>query len=201
MKQVKIFLLVLWAGVALGSVAAAQSVAQPYPFVEGEVLVRFERTAPPGAVIRAARSEGLSVGRSYEAISARRGQSYVLLKSPGLTTAQLMARLGRNPNVDVVVPNYVKTVRGPVFPADLSFDFLWGLHNTGQVVNATAGTADADIDYPEALGLSRQSGGEVIVGIVDTGVDYTHPDLAANMWVNPLENPTNGIDDDGNGYR
>ena len=42
--------------------------------------------------------------------------------------------------------------------------------------------------------------GSVIVANIDTGVDYTHPDLAANMWRNPVEIPGNGIDDDGNGY-
>ena len=41
---------------------------------------------------------------------------------------------------------------------------------------------------------------DIIVGVVDTGIDYNHPDLAANMWVNPGEIAGNGIDDDGNGF-
>ncbi len=41
---------------------------------------------------------------------------------------------------------------------------------------------------------------DVVVADIDSGVDYTHPDLAANMWVNPGEVPGNGLDDDGNGY-
>ena len=76
---------------------------------------------------------------------------------------------------------------------------LWGLHNTGQ----NAGTADADIDAPEAWDISA-SAASVIVGVIDTGVRYTHEDIAANMWVNPGESgsgkETNGIDDDANGY-
>ena len=40
----------------------------------------------------------------------------------------------------------------------------------------------------------------VIIANIDTGVDYTHPDLAANLWRNPLEIPGNGVDDDLNGY-
>ncbi|NBP89542.1 MAG: peptidase S8, partial [Planctomycetia bacterium] len=70
-----------------------------------------------------------------------------------------------------------------------------GLHNTGQ----GGGTADADIDATEAWQVSTGSR-DVIVGVVDSGIDYTHPDLAANIWVNPGEIAGNGIDDDGNGF-
>jgi len=82
------------------------------------------------------------------------------------------------------------------FPDDPSFDQLWGMHNTGQ----TGGTADADIDAPEAWDIATGSR-EIVVAVIDTGVDYMHQDLAANMWVNEAElNGTPGVDDDGNGY-
>ena len=79
-------------------------------------------------------------------------------------------------------------------PDDPGFSQLWGLNNTGQ----TGGTADADVDAPEAWNI--ETGTAVMVGVIDTGIDYTHPDLAANVWTNPLEIPGNGIDDDDNGY-
>jgi len=78
----------------------------------------------------------------------------------------------------------------------------WGLHNTGQ----EDGVADADIDAPEAWDI-RSSAEDVIIAIVDTGLNFTHEDL--RMWVNAGEvgfdglgqdKRTNGIDDDGNGY-
>ena len=82
-----------------------------------------------------------------------------------------------------------------LFPTDTSFAQLWGLHNTGQ----TGGIADADIDAPEAWDITTGSR-EVLVGVIDTGVDRSHPDLLANMWTNPHEIPGNSIDDDGNGF-
>lgn len=82
-----------------------------------------------------------------------------------------------------------------ILPNDSDFDQLWALHNEGQV----DGRPFADIDAPEAW--KTQTGDPtLVVVVIDTGVDYTHQDLAANMWRNPGEIEGNGIDDDGNGY-
>jgi subtilisin family serine protease len=51
-----------------------------------------------------------------------------------------------------------------------------------------------------AWSLAQTSATPVVVAVVDTGVDYTHPDLAPSMWTNPGEIPANSADDDGNGY-
>lgn len=75
-------------------------------------------------------------------------------------------------------------------PNDPAFNQLWGLHQR----------TDKDIDAPEAWDLTQGSS-NVVVAVIDTGIDYGHEDLAANMWRNPGEIPGNGIDDDGNGFR
>ena len=97
-----------------------------------------------------------------------------------------------------VEPNFVH-VMGEIIestpPNDSGYASLWGLSNTGQ----TGGTVDADIDALEAWGLSTGSS-DVVVAIIDTGIDYTHSDLSGNMWVNPGEIARDGIDNDGNGY-
>ena len=80
-------------------------------------------------------------------------------------------------------------------PNDPSYNELYGLHNQGQ----TGGASDADIDAPEAWAISTGSK-SITVGVIDTGIDYNHPDLASNIWINPNEIAGNGIDDDGNGY-
>ena len=80
-------------------------------------------------------------------------------------------------------------------PNDPSYPQLWGLNNTGQ----TGGTPDADIDAPEAWDI--QTGDpNLVIGVLDTGVDYNHPDLVNNIWTNPGETAGDGIDNDNNGY-
>ncbi len=49
-------------------------------------------------------------------------------------------------------------------------------------------------------GISPLAAAPVVVGVVDTGIDYTHPDLAADIWINPGEVGGDGLDNDGNGY-
>jgi subtilisin family serine protease len=65
-------------------------------------------------------------------------------------------------------------------PDDPNFPVLWGLHNTGQVVNGTTGSADSDTDAVEAWDIIRGHP-DVIVSVIDTGMDLDHPDLVANL--------------------
>ncbi len=95
-------------------------------------------------------------------------------------------------------PSYMErdfVVSASLTPNDPSFPTLWGMNNTGQ----SGGVVDADIDAPEAWDITTGSRA-TLVGIIDTGFDRTHPDLAANAWTNTREIPGNGIDDDHNGY-
>ncbi|MDP7269578.1 MAG: S8 family peptidase, partial [Pirellulales bacterium] len=94
---------------------------------------------------------------------------------------------------EYIQPNYTFTIDATI-PNDPNFANLWGLNNTGQ----SGGTADADIDAPEAWDI--QTGTDILIGVIDTGIDYTHPDLVNNIWTNPGEIAGNGIDDDANGY-
>ena len=97
------------------------------------------------------------------------------------------------PDVEYAEPNYHVQLCG--FPNDNDFDKQWNLHNSGQ----TGGTEDADIDAPEAWD-SETGDSDIIIAILDLGVDYTHPDLVDNLWINEDEIPDNEEDDDENGY-
>lgn len=80
-------------------------------------------------------------------------------------------------------------------PNDPYYSTQWALSNTGQ----TGGTPGVDISAPGAWDVTTGSR-DVVVAVVDTGVNLAHEDLAANAWVNTAEIPGNGIDDDLNGY-
>ena len=90
--------------------------------------------------------------------------------------AVVARRLNRSALVGYAEPNFI--LRTQATPNDPLFSQLYGLHNTGQ----TGGSADADIDAPEGwdaagLGAFPATGG-VKIGIVDTGIDQTHPELS-----------------------
>ncbi|MCJ7766957.1 S8 family serine peptidase [Candidatus Bathyarchaeota archaeon] len=128
------------------------------------------------------------VARFYEKLGI-----HLLKLPPGLSAEEAMKRFASDSAVQYVSLDYA--VQADVLPNDPRLGDLWGLHNTGQ----SGGTVDADVDAPEAWDITTGSS-SVVVGVVDTGVDYDHEDLAANMWRNPGEIPGNGVDDDGNGY-
>ncbi|MDJ0605221.1 S8 family peptidase, partial [Microcystis sp. M53602_WE12] len=112
---------------------------------------------------------------------------------------KILKQYRSHPIFEYIEPDYIRTVGAftpqATFPNDPSFNQLWGLHNTGQ----SAGTPDADIDAPEAWDI--QTGNpNLVIGVIDTGVDYNHQDLVGNIWTNPGEIAGDGIDNDGNGY-
>lgn len=114
-------------------------------------------------------------------------------KISGMSTKEAIARLKSHQAIEYVEPDYQVSIAQT--PDDPRFNELWGLNNDGQ----TGGTADADIDAVEAWDISTGSR-DVVVGVIDTGIDYSHSDLASNMWVNSSEVPGDGIDNDGNGF-
>jgi len=112
---------------------------------------------------------------------------------PGVVTKEILEMLESDPRVEFAEPNYIVSIY--LTPNDPLLGQLWGLHNTGQ----TGGTPDSDIDAVEAWDTTTGSS-SIIVGVIDTGINYSHEDLVSNVWSNPGEIPNNGLDDDGNGY-
>jgi subtilisin family serine protease len=113
--------------------------------------------------------------------------------SPAFDVESALAAFRADPNVLYAEPNYRLYMTAD--PDDARFGEMWGLNNVGQ----TGGRIDADIDAPAAWDVTTGSG-STVVAVIDTGVDYNHPDLAPNMWVNPGEIPGDNLDNDGNGF-
>jgi len=169
-------------------------------YVPGELIVGFRTTAERGAMRRANARVGARVGARFPAFRMQ------LVKLPhGLSVRDAARAYRRDPAVAFAEPNYRRYPTA--LPTDALFSDLWALNNTGQshavsdfgtTTGAPAsGTADADIDAPEAWDL--QTGNGTLVAVIDTGVDVSHPDLATQLWTNPGETPGNGLDDEGDG--
>ena len=168
-------------------------------YVEGEVLVTFKASVNLEAARAALNAHQLKFAKHFDLLSDHRRKHTGLVRAVPRTTLDLISELQNDPSVEVVEPNYVRRPFGGA-PNDPLFPQLWGLRNTGQTVNGFTGTSGHDIRFTGAWSLARPSTNEVVVAVIDSGVDYDHPDLAGSMWTNPGEVPNNFADDDGNGY-
>ncbi len=185
---------ILALGLLLGHASASTPQAN---FVEGEALVIFKPATNADAAAAATVRHHLTAVRKFAAISPQREHCHV--RSATQSTAELIAELQLDPEVDLAEPNYLRHVSSMPVPNDPSFTKLWALQNTGQSVNGVAGTSGADIHFLDAWGLAKPNMPEVVVAVLDTGIDPSHPDLAANLWTNPGEIAGDGLDNDGNG--
>ncbi len=168
-----------------------------HDYIPGELIVKFRKkpSSVPGLMRSADALHRRAGAAKKERFKGMEEMERVVLKHGTLIRQSLREYLA-DPAVEYAEPNYI--VHADVIPDDTSFSNLWGLHNTGQ----TGGTYDADIDAPEAWGLTTGSPG-VVVAVVDSGVAVNHPDIAPNIWINQGEDYpacNDGLDNDGNGY-
>jgi hypothetical protein len=145
------------------------------PFRDGNVLVSFDSGLASQAVSRAE----LAV-QGHEV--RRLGVGVHLLRVPNGHVLDAVRLLNSTPGVRYAEPDYME--QEAAIPNDPSFPIQWAYQNTGQTVNGTSGTPGDDEHAVPAWNVSTGSRSSVI-GEVDTGVDYSHPDLAANIWTNP----------------
>jgi subtilisin family serine protease len=180
---------VLLSALAASSHVVAQ-VDTPIAYARDELLVRFAPAVSDGEAAGVLAQIGASIIDRYNLV-----ENLYLIRLPReLTPPEAIGALESQGITLYAEPNY--SLSAFVTPNDPSFGDLWGLHNTGQ----SGGTVDADIDAPEAWDITTGSS-NVVVAIIDTGIDYNHADLNANMFRNEADCNSNGVDDDGNGYK
>ncbi len=168
--------------------AVEQAAVERPEYVPGEVILVLKDDVPLDRISEIHSQFRTRALRRFAFIRA-----FQLALPDDLSVTDAVRLLRRHPLVQEATPNYYRYI--DIVPDDADFGDLWGLHNVGQ----DGGTPDADIDAPEAWDITVGSR-DVVVAVIDSGVDLTHPDLVDNLWTNPGEIAGNGIDDDGNGF-
>jgi subtilisin family serine protease len=146
--------------------------------VPGELIVKVRGGATPQAVAQiAAEANAMADEQLADVGDAQIRKLYI-----SGTVADAVRSLSGNSWVEYAEPNYI--LHANLVPNDPRYGELWGMKNTGQVINTVPGKPGADISAEQAWSVTTGTA-NVIVGVVDTGVDYAHPDLSANIWNNP----------------
>jgi C1A family cysteine protease/PKD repeat protein/subtilisin family serine protease len=159
---------------------------QQEEYAPDEIIVRFKPTAISNdksheqMTARVHRAVGATVKKDY----SRRGMpgTQIVKLPPGKSVNEAIAEYQSNPDVLYATPNYRISLLA--IPNDPLYPQEWGLEK---------------IKVPHAWDRTTGSG-DIIIAVLDTGIDYTHPDLSGALWSNTREIPGNLIDDDGNGF-
>lgn len=130
---------------------------------------------------------------------------YTYSFSNEIDAKNFLASVKKNPNI--IYAEKSKKIKIFSTPSDYYYPLQWGLYNSEQPYRSTGGSSQywktgipaIDMNIEPAWDLT-EGNSNIIVAVIDTGVDYLHPDLAGNIWVNNSEIIDNSIDDDNNGY-
>ncbi len=174
--------------------------------VPGEYIVKMKKN--PSAIQLMSSKQDLSAHLGAHIKNHIKSGNIVVVQRASMeTTESAISTLKQSPLVEYVEPNYIYRISKK--PTQIGYKNLWGLHNSGQAdKDGSLGTPGIDIGAEKAWDITTGTD-EVLVAVIDTGIDYTHPDIIKNAWTNPGETgkdshgkdkSKNQIDDDGNGY-
>lgn len=184
---------VLLSFISSSSIASLDTPKPPGESVPGEYVVLLKDTVASRDL------NGLSRRLGGKIVRRIRPDMVVLKKDRFESSETVLRNLRKLPDVELIEPNYYITAQA--LPNDPQLSVVWGMKNQRSIdKDGLRGVDGVDVSAERAWDITTGSR-EVIVAVIDTGVDYKHPDLADNMWVNEAElNGEPGKDDDGNGY-
>jgi subtilisin family serine protease len=172
--------------------------------ISDEILVQY--SSGTNVQLRAQSRYNLNVQLKDEILSAERLKmgdgAMELIKLPtGMSNQKALEWFSRQPGVVFAEPNYHVTASAVSNDTYYTNGQLWGMEGSDSPTSVgPVGTTNIYGINAEAAWNDGQTGSKsIFVGIVDTGVQVTHPDLVDNIWINPYD-AVDGIDNDGNGY-
>ncbi|HLG16148.1 MAG TPA: S8 family peptidase [Blastocatellia bacterium] len=167
-----------------------------HAYVDGEMLIEIKAGADVmngSAIIAGEILPGRAATAERLSPAAQSAGLFLVKFDPAISVREAIQQAEADPRVEYAEPNYY-LYPAATLPDDSFFDRMWGLMNTGE-----GGVAGADIGATKAWDLTTGSD-DIVVGVTDTGADFSHPDLGPNAWINPGEITGNGLDDDANGF-
>ena len=190
--------------------ASGLSVPDPSAYAEDELLVLYQ----DGSCEVISCQDAAALEAELTQLSAREDVALVqpnyTYESTALSTSDPLAAEQWALNNDGTFQLEEQENRYPVFDNPFEIPsapwqwiapwWMWSAGGTSAGSIQVQAVPGIDIGAEEAWSLYDSGSRDVVVALVDTGIDYTHEDLAGRIWINQDEIPGNGIDDDGNGY-
>ena len=128
----------------------------------------------------------------FETVSTLEEENIAVLKTN--TVNALLETLNAEESVEYAQPDY------KLYTSSVEIDSKqWALDNSGQIIGGNQGTDGADLNIQAAWNLTQGSQ-DIVIGVMDTGIDINHKSIRNNIWTNPNE-AENGTDSDNNGYK
>lgn len=172
---------------------ASVSYATDYEAVPGQYVVKLKSS------VKRQNLQQLGNSLRSQVVETIPGADLIVVQRPAIElSSSVVKSLSSNDLVEYVEPNYIYRISKT--PNDPSLEKLWGIINVGQTDGRGPGVAGVDVDVEKAWDLTTGNQ-DLVVAVIDTGVNFNHDDLKENMWTNAAElNGQAGVDDDANGF-